>query len=103
MMTIKVQRKDEHGMTYLHEVKNPQYRYEYYKNYNDYCDLFKRQSEDYLLVTHVDMRDLPADTGEGQLLSIHYSLEDNTLGVIFTQNAVVYVMSDGKTIDTIYC
>ena len=109
MMTIKVCKRNDLGFfdkTYLHEVNNPRYVDVEFKDYEDFCRIYKEYSSDYKKKSFMDMNVIKeSENNGGHILVISFDI-DETIGrdgVIFTRNSTVYIMSDGKTVDTIYC
>ena len=106
MMTIKIISKFEGEIiTFLFEVNNPRHKIVNYADYKDYCKKWGELTEAHNTPAFVAMCDVKENEGAGSLLAIHYNTNSDIgeLRFIGARNAVVYIMHEGKTIDTIYC
>jgi len=103
MMTVKIQRNDGPHQTQLFEITNPEYQILNAFDYEGFCVLVKSYTKDYQIPNFL-LIDTREPEKEFDFLVI-FSLTGNTdtSKVIFARNATVYIMSEGKTIDTIYC
>ena len=106
MMTIKIINKevtDVETRTYLFEVGNPRYNIISYENFKDHCTKWGELTEGNSIPAHSAMRCVQESDGPGSFLAIHYRADNGELCFIGTRHSIVYIMHEGKTIDTIYC
>ena len=107
MMTIKVCARGDDGFiekTYLHEVINPSYRVVEYKDFNDWCRIYNDEVLNDRRLGYTDMEEILETDKSGRVHIINFIVNSDTgqRGVIFTRNSTVYIMHEGKTVDTIY-
>lgn len=107
MITIKIiTRKDGVNLTtHLFEAHHPEYQQIFFDNFEGYCTVCEEVSKRYDVGCRV-FAHIKKDTKGGCVLAINYyktpELSEGSREVIFTQG-MVYIMSDGKTVDKIYC
>jgi len=114
MMTIKVIHKTQEGkeLKFLFEADSPVYNYESFKDYKDWCAKYRELTDTYTLPCKLIMDDVIEDTETNSFLYLHFYCNNNhNLSkdvnadrlVLLIQRALVYIMQDGKTVDTISC
>ena len=112
MMTIKICRNDGSGMTHLHEGNNVRYQYiefidksDFQKKFDYYIDDGKGEYHFDMLYPETEYRNEKEKTDpiEGHFLLLVYNALSGSVELCFARCAKVFIMHDGKTIDTIYC
>lgn len=109
MLVIKVIYRESDGFnrTYLFEAKQPTYFSDAVSSYQEWCDKVKDFTDNYKTpVTYI--MDFPTEddfngTTAFPFLCIFYDNPNNELSLLLVRQSQIYVMSDGKTIDSISC
>ena len=106
MMTIKILSRTKEGQTTsLFEGNNFRHKIVEYKDYKDYCSKWGELTVAHSIPSFIAMEDVKEKEGAGSFLAIHYNENSNINEYRFigTRGSIVYIMHEGKTIDTIYC
>jgi len=104
MMTMKIiHNTGEEQDTSLFEGNNLRYRYVNFKDFKDYCQKWGELTEGHSIPCDGNACYVGEDEGAGSFLAIHYNDNNRELCFIGARKSTVYIMHEGKTIDTIYC
>lgn len=109
MVVIKVIQgsNSEHPRTQLFEANQPAYNHDAVSSYQEWCDYVKGATDNYslsriMLMEEPFERDFNGTTAF-PFFAICFDDAEGYRNVLFTRRATVYIMHEGKTVDTIHC
>jgi hypothetical protein len=107
MLVIKIIRGKEFTETSLFEASEPRYCVDAVSSYPEWCDRVRDMTDGYSLPCNYLM-DAPGEAdfdGKTAFPFIYISFRDERgdMQVILTRRCRVYIMHEGKTVDSIVC